>query len=390
MEMDEYLKVFILRTLGINQDEVAGLLHCAKQTVVNAERWFNSCQPGEVSALLDDQRIKRVVNRDFLDIGLKSNQLLRAGQVTGDDILLHYGRVRPQKVSEEAGGTVSLAKVEPVSRVDPIYTKLLGDHWDKLREHAIVFRTQLLPPGIEALFGAEMCQKAYHAIESGSPLLSDSSWTKVIEAPIKLKLLSGTAPERTIEVRLSVEEEFLFPHLLSHLQAESDEFNQFEAWKNQLGRVIQLCLEGTENVTRSCSSAAGMHYIGAGRQKWLSFYFPAYVCQFVLNNLHSEAKPGTYTELQPDGLWKLMPEGSPAITLALDTGDHIQCCQEALDKEIKDNAELQLWHDIEKELKGLGGKTDRLQNMLTAAIEKGAFKGTCSICEGYFTPSSST
>ena len=101
MEMDEYLKVMILRTLGMSQDDVAGLLRCAKQTVVNAERWFNSCPQGEAFVLVDDQRISRLVNRDFSDMGLTSKQLLRAGQVTGDDILLHYGRVCQHKVVKE-------------------------------------------------------------------------------------------------------------------------------------------------------------------------------------------------------------------------------------------------------------------------------------------------
>lgn len=42
MDFEKYLMILILRTLGFSQDEVAGLVHCAKQTVVDAERWFMS------------------------------------------------------------------------------------------------------------------------------------------------------------------------------------------------------------------------------------------------------------------------------------------------------------------------------------------------------------
>jgi len=298
--------ILILRTLGSSQDEVADVVHCAKQTVVEAERWFASCPQGEAFALVDDQGIRRLVGREFPDMGLTPNQFIKAGQVTGDDILFHYGR------SHRREG-------RPI--VDPLHAKLLERHWDKLREQAITLREQLLHPDIEALFGAEVCRKVHNAVESGASLLSTSSWREIVDAPLELKL-SGTAQERTAEVRLSVEQEFLFPHLVSHLQAELAKFTQFEVWKSQLGRLIQTCLERAESVTRSCSGAAGMYYIGGGRQKWLSFYFPAYVCQFVFNHPYSEIMPRLHTELQPDGLWKLMPEESPAITLAVDTAEH--------------------------------------------------------------------
>lgn len=150
MEMDEYLKILILRTLGLSQDDVADLLHCAKQTVGNAERWFNSCPQGEAFALVNDQRIKRLVNRDFPDMDLTAKQLLKAGQVTEDDILLHYGRVRPHKVAEE---TLSLAENQQAVKVDPVHIKLVERHWDRLRKQAVIFKKQLMPPTIRPFRG---------------------------------------------------------------------------------------------------------------------------------------------------------------------------------------------------------------------------------------------
>ena len=385
MDLERYLTILILRTLGFSQDEVAGLVRCAKQTVVEAERWFTICPQGDAFALVDDQRIRRLVGREFPDMGLTPNQLIKAGQITGDDILLHYGRVRLHE-AKAVEGMPSMGEAEAVDKVDPVYIKLLERHWDRLREQAITVKTQLSPPGVEALFGAEVCHKVYNAVQSASPLLSTSSWKKVIDAPFELRL-SGSATERAVEVRLLVEKEFLLPHLISHLEVEFGEFTRFEAWKEQLGQLIQVCLERAERISRSCSISSGMYYLGKGRQKGLSWHFPTYVCQFILNHLYSETVPGLHAEPQPDGLWKLVPEELPSITLAVDTGDHIHRCQEVLVKEVRDNTGLQVWHEIKKELADLRTKADQLQAMLTTVVERGNFKGTCSLCEGYFTPS---
>lgn len=387
MNLEKYLMILILRTLGFSQDEVAGLVHCAKQTVVDAERWFMSRPHGEALALVDDQRIKRLVGREFPDMGLTPNQLIKTGQVTGDNILLHYGRVHPDE-DKSAGAVVPLGESRHVAIVDSVRAKLLERHWDRLRKQAIILRTQLSPPNIEVLFEADVCRKLHGAIESGSSLLSTSSWTKIIDAPLELKLCDSVE-QRTVEVRLSVEEEFLFPHLASHLQAESGQFSQFEAWKSQLGRLMETCVQIAERVPQNCRVAAGMYYLGRSRQKGLLWHFPAYVCQFVFNHPYSEIMPRLHTELQPDGLWKLMPEESPAITLAVDTAEHIHRCQEVLVKEVRDNAGLQVWRQISSDLTELRAKSEQLQTMLTTVIERGNFKGTCSLCEGYFTSSQS-
>lgn len=102
MDLARYLTIVILRTLGLNQDAVADLVHCGKRTVGEAEEWFATCPPGEAFALVDDQVIRRLVGREFPDMGLADNKLIKAGQVSGDDILRYYGRVRPHQVAEGA------------------------------------------------------------------------------------------------------------------------------------------------------------------------------------------------------------------------------------------------------------------------------------------------
>ncbi|HEY77718.1 MAG TPA: hypothetical protein G4O09_01225, partial [Dehalococcoidia bacterium] len=295
MELDDVLKILILRTLGLTQEEVAERLHRARQTVGDAEQWFIDCRQGDASALLDDYRIKRLIAREFLGIGLKDDQLIRAGQITGDDILLHYGRVLPSETGEAA------ADIEPVIPVSPVYVKLLTTHWRLLRQLAITFRTQLTPPGTDQLFTAEVCRRAYQARQSGVTLLSPTSWTTVIEAPLELRLSPGTARKRTVEARLPVEAEVLFPHLVAHLKAEPGGFPRFRAWKTWLGRLVEICLESAADLTQRYRDAARMYYQGDRRQRGLFFRCADYIGQFVLNH-PPEAVPVFATEPQSEGL----------------------------------------------------------------------------------------
>lgn len=186
-----------------------------------------------------------------------------------------------------------------------------------------------------------------------------------------------------------MEEESLFLYLVSHLQAEFAEFIQFDLWKSQLGHLIQTCWERAEKVTRNCTVSAGRYYLGKSIPQGLLWHFPAYVCQFVCHHFDSETAPKLATELQPDGLWKLVDQEYPAVTLALDTETHIRRCQEVLVNEVRDNAGLPVWHQIKRELADLQTSADQLRSLLTILIERGNFKGTCALCEGYFAPSQS-
>ena len=386
-ELGEYLAILILRTLGLSQDDVAGLVHCAKQTVVNADRWFSSCPHGEAVALVDDQRIKRLVNRDFPDMELTSKQLIKAGQITGDDILLHYGRVRP-RADRAAGEATHSPEVTQGINVNPTYVKLLERHWDRLREQAVALHTQLSPLDIDTLFAAETCRKACNTFQSGSPLPLSHSWSQVIDAPLELRL-SQVSGRRVAEVRLLVEKEFLFPHLLSHLQADFTEFTQFGDWKSRLAQLIEDCLERLSEMSRACAVSSGMYYFTKQGHGALSYHFPAFICQFIMSHPDSDIKPRVRIEPQPSGLYQLVAETWPAITLAVDTADHISRCQEVLLKQIKDNTRLQVWRRIYTDLTDLNTGASQWQVMLTTVIERGSFQGSCPLCQGYFAAASS-
>jgi len=127
-----------------------------------------------------------------------------------------------------------------------------------------------------------------------------------------------------------------------------------------------------------------MYYLDQDRERGLSRQFPAFICQFILSNSGSGIKPRLRIEPQPGGLYKLVAEEWPAITLAVDTTDHISRCQEVLVKQIKDNTRLQVWCQIYTDMANLKTMASHLQAMLTAVIERGSFTGTCSLCEVYF------
>jgi hypothetical protein len=216
--------------------------------------------------------------------------------------------------------------------------------------------------------------------------MSPDSWTRVIEAPLEFMPAPVKARKRTLKVRLSVETEVLFPHLATHLEADPADFTRFGSWKTRLGRLVRTCLDSAADVTQRYHDAAGRYYQGDSRQRGLFFRCADYICQFVLDH-PPEAVPVLGTEPQPEGRWRIMPEDCPAVTLALVTEDQVNRAQEILIGQIRENAGLPVWPQIRDELDILQIQADRLRSRLTTVIERGDFKGTCSLCASYFSPS---
>jgi len=85
--------IAVLRVLRCSQDEVAGLLHLSKGTVVSTERWLEQEDLNEVRKVLGDEALLSVVARELPILQIdtdKENLLVRAGHVDSDDILRHY------------------------------------------------------------------------------------------------------------------------------------------------------------------------------------------------------------------------------------------------------------------------------------------------------------
>ncbi len=119
------------------------------------------------------------------------------------------------------------------------------------------------------------------AAESGAPLPSTDTWRRVFAAPIDVRA-TAAGSETVLEARLAVEGEFLFPHLISHLRAEFPKFAGSTrgrlSWHDSSVRVWSRHAMSRS----SCSTVAGLPYMRAGTQEWLSFQFPAYLCQVVM------------------------------------------------------------------------------------------------------------
>ena len=259
---------------------------------------------------------------------------------------------------------------------------LMLRHWGRLRHLATEFHAQLSLPSPASFLGSEVCRRIHTAVHSGSPLLVSWSWVTVVDAPFEAKLRSDKAKEE-IEIRLLVEKEFLFPHLMAHLKAEFTEFEQFGAWKDELGRLVGECLQIAQRVTQNCRMGAGMYFLGGERQTGLSWDFPAFTFQAVFENPYREYIPRLEVVPQPNGLWKLVPKEHPNVTLAVDNKGHIQRCQELLVSQIRENISLRIGPQINEKVRELTRVSDLFQTMLTIVIERGDFKGTCSLCEGY-------
>ncbi len=89
----KWLSILVLRCIGCTQEETGHILKCRKETVVDAEEWLKTCPPHDAIVFCDDLAIESQVRREFpkFDVILPE-QLVKAGQVTGDDILRHYRR----------------------------------------------------------------------------------------------------------------------------------------------------------------------------------------------------------------------------------------------------------------------------------------------------------
>lgn len=280
-----------------------------------------------------------------------------------------------------------LGREEPPTQAPPeskalAPSPLMLRHWGRLRNPASKFHAELSIPSPASFLGSEVFQKIHTAAHSGSPLLVTWSWVRVVDAPFEAKRRSDKDKEG-VEIRLLVEKEFLFPHLMAHLRAEFAEFEEFEIWKDELGKLVDECLQIAGRVSQNCRMAAGMYYLGGERQTGLTWDFPAFSLWFVVENPYTECVPQMEVVPQPDGLWKLVPKECPNMTLAVDSKEHIPRCHEVLVSQIRENIKLRIGRQINEMVGKLKGKGDLFQTMLTTVIERGDFKGTCSLCEGY-------
>ncbi|MFC1957021.1 tyrosine-type recombinase/integrase [Chloroflexota bacterium] len=290
---------------------------------------------------------------------------------------------QPQDTEDQVVSCPPARKNHVLRIVEPLYAKLIERHWGKLSEIAIRLRDQLTPPSFETLFAPDVCRKIYQQVQSYQDLLPNSGWQNLFHAPYQLAHLDR-GNEKRIELRLLVEEERLFLHLVSHLQAESLEFDRIREYKEYLVQLSESCLEVIAEITQKCTEEAGIDYLDAGRQTGLLWHFPSYVCHSILVRLC--LKRGCRVQMMPHHkeLWKLVPAEQPTCTLAVTTQDEVLRCHDAFHKSLDTSLNMENWGKIISTLDKLKIGANSIQSSLSNIIDRGYFKGTCPICEGYF------
>lgn len=90
-DVNEIRLVGILRTLKMTQDEVADILKMRKERVGSIEKWIKDEELELVEAVFDDERLRRVIDKELVDVtDMDKLDLAHATRVTQDDILEHY------------------------------------------------------------------------------------------------------------------------------------------------------------------------------------------------------------------------------------------------------------------------------------------------------------
>lgn len=226
----------------MSQATAAKAVGRANQVAVEAERWIKESPQVEVETVVgDDARIRRLVGRDFPGMGLIDSVLLKAGQVTGDDILLRYGRKRSVD-----------------RRLEPLDAESLRRHFTRLGYQAGAMREQLQVPKPMAIFSPDTCGMVISSQISGVIPWSGPQWGSCFGTPLEWRQ-STDEDEISVQVKLPLELNDTFRNLRNHLSAEFPTIiDAFEEWREMMGRWLQLCLDQIHWAVAICSERTGL------------------------------------------------------------------------------------------------------------------------------------
>lgn len=220
--------VATLRALNCSQDEVASALHIAKKRVGEIEDWIKAEPLKSVEAIFDDQALKRVVGRELPVLEeVEPKVLVKAGQVTADDILRHYRNDYPlragqpeQQASSNDGQTYISSK--------GVSEEKLQDHWDRLVMVAETLSLSLTFPS----YRWPQESRTGKGLESGG-------WQVLRFKRTGKGLASGGSRVAGSKVSFSVEKDFLFPRLLCHIAVKFPDFTRkFNSFKRIAFRLL--------------------------------------------------------------------------------------------------------------------------------------------------------
>ena len=111
LDPNRALSILILLTLNETHDAVASTLSCSKTSIGQVKRWFYELPSQRAAAFVDDQSIKRVVEREFRDYGLPESVLDKAMTTIRQDILRHF---RLESVLDDHLASMGLAATDNI------------------------------------------------------------------------------------------------------------------------------------------------------------------------------------------------------------------------------------------------------------------------------------
>lgn len=187
--MNKCLAILILDSVGCSQDEIAGILHCAKVTVGNVEKWFKELRYEASISFCHEQAVKNAFWMQIIpsDQEISRDKLACAAQTTNDYILMHYGK-RHKKQPEQ-----------------PLLVPRSQQHYARLSDTAELLRLNI----------KEVKQRKGALV--GNIMRGHIARPKVSDNRLQIQL-------KDVD-RLNAE------CLLSHLKATYPEFEEIENWE---------------------------------------------------------------------------------------------------------------------------------------------------------------
>ena len=273
-DLNRCLVILLLRTSQLSQDAVTQILACHKSLVGSVEKWFSEQLPYlEAVELCRDEAVKRASTAELgTNMQIGPHELIKAAQITSDNILRHYRKDYLQKQIElEEKGRLEGQKIW---RPDTA-------HELKMRELSEELLNEIrLPSVIDCLIPE---------LKDGSLWLGKSA-SLIGHANFQV---SVSKKGKEIEVRLSIEGEdetiHLYEGLLSHLETGGflEVLHDIEDWKSRvavnLGESHEFLLGVKKRIDKSFKVSIPIEDNG---QHGFIIYFPRTICAAALEPAH--------------------------------------------------------------------------------------------------------
>lgn len=353
------LAIAMLRLAGLDQKDAARYARCANQTVVDVERWLREEDFYKVASICDDQDIKKIVSTDAIYWGVEQETLVKLDRFTQDDMLRHY---RIDDYSKE----YRLKNMAPLSQ------RYLSDHYDKLNKVLRRLYDELCIPDLK-----ELC---FITIKPSITI----SYGYANIAPMTYE--NGII---TLEVENS--DSFLWDRLKTHLITEFSDFNSnLELWKKGIAGLVKICNKLTHYIADEFSKTGwnvSEPYLAPDSKDYKAgIYYPvlnALIFECIMANYHPK-----FEQVSGSHGLKLLVMEYPRGKKEIARGDsnlldqvEQYCLNMINDNTVEIKSRVR---QVRKLMKNIESYQVLIRNQLNQVLERGTFKGDCSVCADLF------